>query len=160
MSDAEIRFSEAKPDTKKEKSAPPRKKSFARRIVSWSTLFNLLLLWVIVSLAQQVQRLRAEVAFVADEARDLRLFGFDRASAPIPTPTAEEKFPWEEDADEDVPTSIPLQLGTEPTGAEPATDTSDPEPGDIAVQPLDGNYDIGRVVFGRAGWQQWLQHPS
>lgn len=46
--------------------------------VSWNTLVTLVLLWILGSLAGQVARLRAEVAFVADETRDLRLYGFDR----------------------------------------------------------------------------------
>lgn len=55
-----------------------RVRSFLSQLVSWSTLVNLVMLWILGSLAGQVARLRAEVAFVADEARDLRLYGFDR----------------------------------------------------------------------------------
>ncbi|WVN86138.1 uncharacterized protein L203_101299 [Cryptococcus depauperatus CBS 7841] len=47
-----------------------------RTLFSFSTLFNLFLLWLLLSMGSQMQRLRQEVAFVADEARDLRYHGY------------------------------------------------------------------------------------
>ncbi|ORY32163.1 hypothetical protein BCR39DRAFT_524423 [Naematelia encephala] len=53
-------------------------------LASGSTLVHLFTLWLLVSLAQQVQRLRTEVAFIAEEAHDLRLYGFQQ-TAVLPT---------------------------------------------------------------------------
>ncbi len=58
---------------------PSRVRAALASILSWNMLVNFVLLWILGSLAAQVARLRAEVAFVADETRDLRLYGFDRA---------------------------------------------------------------------------------
>lgn len=141
-SPAVIRFSEptAAPLTQ------TRRPSFARRLVSWNTLFHLVLLWVIVSLAQQVQRLRSEVAFVADEARDLRLYGFERAS-PLHD---SEPDAWDQSASaSSSPSAGKVQ---DPDFEEFVSTTTE-------VEVAAANYDIGRVVFGRPGWQ-WLQHPT
>ncbi|ODN98213.1 hypothetical protein I350_07859 [Cryptococcus amylolentus CBS 6273] len=43
-----------------------------RTLFSLSTLYHLFILWLLLSMGSQVQRLRNEVAFVAGEARDLR----------------------------------------------------------------------------------------
>lgn len=53
-----------------------------RTLFSFSTFLNLFMLWLLVSMGQQVQRLRNEVAFVADEARDLRMYGLGTPSPP------------------------------------------------------------------------------
>jgi hypothetical protein len=49
-------------------------------LLSYSTFINIFLLWTIISLGIQVQRLRNEVAFVAEETRDLRYYGFGEGS--------------------------------------------------------------------------------
>jgi hypothetical protein len=58
----------------RESRLSPLAKIRARTLLSWSTLLNLFFLWLLLSMGQQVQRLRNEVAFVAEEARDLRLY--------------------------------------------------------------------------------------
>ena len=45
-------------------------------------MFQFFLLWTIISLGIQVQRLSSEVAFVAEEARDLRHYGLGQQTQP------------------------------------------------------------------------------
>lgn len=153
-SDAQIKL--APPATTTKTVSAPRK-SLARRLVSWNTLFHLLLLWIIVSLAQQVQRLRSEVAFVADEARDLRLYGFERATPPPPPPSQLSDYATDHNWDETpVPAWSESSAKDAGSGQEPHRDLLPEETEVVEIAP---NYGIGRVVFGRAGWQ-WLEHPT
>lgn len=51
--------------------------SRARTLFSFSTFFNLFMLWLLLSMGSQIQRLRNEVSYVAGEARDLRIYGYN-----------------------------------------------------------------------------------
>lgn len=131
------------------------KKRLSKRLVSWPMLFNLLLIWVLVSLAQQVQRLRAEVAFVADEARDLRLYSVERERAErerLEKERAErerERGWWESGAERQSVVEPPHEsetLAPPPPLEESTTSTG-----------LEQQHGLGRVVFGST-WQ-WTEHP-
>lgn len=54
--------------------------SRARTLFSFSTFFNLFMLWLLLSMGSQIQRLRNEVSYVAGEARDLRMYGYNPSS--------------------------------------------------------------------------------
>lgn len=124
-----------------------------RGLLSWSTLINLLLVWILISLAIQVQRLRNEVAFVAEEARDLRLYGLTTptttASSNIASSSADIVRTPTIDFDA---TSIWLSDASLPTGK------------DVTRLQRDGGSDVktslGRVVFGRSAWDKWASHPA
>lgn len=107
------------------------------------------MLWLVISLGQQVQRLRTEISFVAEEAKDLRMYGFDHP-AQVPTVTVT--------ADNAGPTILPdgvdlkelldrLRHHTGDTGHEnrPAADVE---------------RSLGRVVFGSSGWNKWSNSPT
>lgn len=147
--------------------------SWRTRIVSWSTLFRLAFVFIIISMAMEVQRLRADVAFFADEARDLRLYAFHRDEV---TDSAKGTFRdiWEERNGVPEPpiwdkVLIPVRpdppIGTanvEP----PATSPSAPQPSPVLqetstalVPPATASaYPIGRVV--KATWGAWAKHPA
>lgn len=55
--------------------------SRARTLFSFSTFFNLFMLWLLLSMGSQIQRLRNEVSYVAGEARDLRMYGYNPSSS-------------------------------------------------------------------------------
>jgi outer membrane biosynthesis protein TonB len=59
-------------------STPQKPRFSVNKLVSWTVVFNIVLFWILVSLAQQLDRVRTEIAFVAEEARDLRLYSFER----------------------------------------------------------------------------------
>lgn len=173
------------PDSKvveKVVSTPPPKTRW-RRIVSFSTLFNLFLVYVLVSLAQEVQKLRSEVQFIADEQRDLRLYGgYDRANSRgwVERQTTER---WEDSAvrseqqakpqppprneDEQDPNvrNNPGQGTTEPkpertpVNSENAHQTQSAGSHSV-VSATNPNYGLGRVVVKRMGWMDWIDHPS
>lgn len=158
----------------------PRKGRW-RRIVSFTTLFNLFLVYVLVSLAQEVQKLRSEVQFIADEQRDLRVYGFERANSRgwVERETTER---WDESA---------VRPGQQPKGEEmPRNEkdprdrghadqgtTAEPSPDPTRVNPeatqqtqsagthsvvskTNPNYGLGRVVVKRTSWKDWVNHPT
>lgn len=158
---------------------PP--KSRWRRIVSFTTLFNLLLVYVLVSLAQEVQKLRSEVQFIADEQRDLRVYGFERANSRgwVERETTER---WDESAvrpgqqpnGEEVPRNEedPRDRGQADQGT---TAESSPDPTRVnseatqqnqsagthsVVSATNPNYGLGRVVVKRTSWKDWINHPT
>jgi len=92
------------------------------------------MLWLLVSMGQQVQRLRNEVAFVADEARDLRLYSMGMTSpAPDDHPTSPEKPIISQD---DGSSTAMVEIGDKMSTA------------------------LGRVVFGASSWETWIQHRT
>jgi hypothetical protein len=117
-----------------------------RTLFSFSTFFNILLLWLIISLGQQVQRLRSEISFVAEEAKDLRMYSQNNhhqtpvTPDPTPIPVAEEHSI--------LPDGIDLQELLERLRVD-QTRTHGSE-----VQ-----HSLGRVVFGQPGWE-WANHPA
>jgi hypothetical protein len=142
----------------------------ARTLLSWSTLLNLFVLWLLLSMGQQVQRLRNEVAFVAEEARDLRLYalaqqaGSGRSTSPS----------------QNVDSAIASSGITKRSGATPAPQEQDEgEDARITIAPDgssfterkrghgghgSGSMELGRVVFGRTtwdwDWEKWARHPT
>ncbi|GMK57333.1 hypothetical protein CspeluHIS016_0401670 [Cutaneotrichosporon spelunceum] len=121
---------------------PSRARSVLGSLLSWNTLVNLILLWILGSLAGQVARLRAEVAFVADEARDLRLYGVDRANHTSVVHQQEDTGSRDTKADD------PLKPGAE-QGLKKETE--------LAPRVEHG---LGRVVHP-SNWGTWLaHHPS
>lgn len=153
-----------------------RTRSLLSSIFSWNALINLVLLWILGSLAGQVARLRAEVAFVADEARDLRLYGFDRR--------AERGGDWDQgrrgradrvrgqdDWADSAVTTPPSAVHT--SAPDTASDAADADLIDAvleeqeharrkhghAVAPRGGSdgaeYGLGRVVFNRWAWLEY-----
>lgn len=109
------------------------RKTRMRTLFSFSTFLNLFMLWLLISMGQQVQRLRNEVAFVADEARDLRLYGLGNATTP--SDTTESPIIRH---DEDGMTTITSLAETE--------------------QKM--SLALGRVVFGSSAWDMWMRHPT
>jgi len=106
----------------------------SRTLFSFSTFLNLFMLWLLVSMGQQVQRLRNEVAFVADEARDLRLYSMGMTSpAPDDHPTSPEKPIISQD---DGSSTAMVEIGDKMSTA------------------------VGRVVFGASSWETWIQHRT
>ncbi|EIW68326.1 hypothetical protein TREMEDRAFT_74241 [Tremella mesenterica DSM 1558] len=65
-------------------TTPKTKKS--KTIFSLGTFINIFFLYLLLSMGQQVQRLRNEVTFLSDEARDLRLYTIELQSRPITPP--------------------------------------------------------------------------
>lgn len=138
-------------------------------LFSLNTLFNLFILWLVVSLGQQVQRLRSEISFVAEEARDLRMYGFDQnqrhhhhqpqqqhpqkgQGSMVTTATATEQST---DDGGVVPTILPdgtdLRVLLERLRRE---ESNSKEVGKGVESSL------GRVVFGRSAWEGWTNNPA
>ena len=78
----------------KAQSAPTRYYT----LFSWTALINFFFLWLLVSMAQQIHRLRDEVAFVKDETRDMRLYSLAHADATRTTAWMTESSPTETNA--------------------------------------------------------------
>lgn len=141
--------------------AQPAKSGPYRAIWSWSTLINIFMLYLLLSLAQQLQRMRTEVAFITEETKDLRLYhtwNEERLREAAYTPR------WEQGAD----------VGRE--------DTTVQGPGRKVAEKLDhmgddlkwdrgqgGAWDrdqqdtsLGRVVVGHTDWvwARWVRHPT
>lgn len=162
--------------------APPPKSRW-KRLLSFTTLFNLFLLYVLVSLAQEVQKLRSEVQFIADEQRDLRLYSFERANsrAWVERTTNER---WEESAvDPDQQSGRQEPPRNEADGrSEGLADATQGKASETApestptklnakrqasstgvhsvVSATNPNYGLGRVVVKRTSWKDWIEHPS
>lgn len=160
---------------------PP--KSRWSRIVSFSTLFNLFLVYVLVSLAQEVQKLRSEVQFIADEQRDLRVCGFERANSRgwVERETTER---WEDSAvrSDEQPESqnaprdeasrdpsdrvhagqgTPAQSTPDPTRVNwDASQQTQSAGSHSVVSATNPNYGLGRVVVKRTSWMDWINHPT
>lgn len=130
--------------------------SWARRLFSTRSIINLFLLYLVISLAQQVQRLRTEVAYVAEEARDLRLYGLTSSVGSVSTYTTTET----------ATTTATFTYGALPTGvpfAVPYPANGDRAPRDeltISREVRDVRTSLGRVVFGRSAWDRWATHPT
>ncbi|WOO77106.1 uncharacterized protein LOC62_01G000693 [Vanrija pseudolonga] len=145
------------------------------RIVSWSMLFKLIIFFFMISTAMEVQRLRADLAFFADEARDLRLYGFPRAAdADTDNPTGTFRDIWEEPGGVPEPpiwdkVLIPVRpdppIGTanvESPAASPSPAQPSPvlqESSTTIVPPATASpYPMARVV--KATWGAWSKHPA
>lgn len=160
--------------------APPARSRWSR-LVSFSTLFNIFLLYVLVSLAQEVQKLRSEVQFIADEQRDLRAYSYERTNqrwverqshdhgedsavrSDQSMPKAEPRD--EEDAKPDLRATPGLGTTTaseaEPTGSNSETLHQTQSTGSHSVvSATSPNYGLGRVVLKRTSWKDWINHPS
>lgn len=129
--------------------APASKRSRARTLFSLNTFLYLFILWLVISLGQQVQRLRTELAYVAEEARDLRMYGYDQR--PVPDPVKEECSR----TGDLVPTIYPDGTDWKP---EPGR-TKAGQSTEVAVEG-ERERSLGRVVFGRSGWDRWMNHPT
>ncbi|KAK8854518.1 hypothetical protein IAR55_003257 [Kwoniella newhampshirensis] len=139
-----------------------------RRLFSFSTFLNLLLLWMLVSMFQQIQRLRNEVAFVVDETRDLRLYGFGDDHSHVKAfdvPHADRSSGQRQD--ENVRTKQDSAIGD--VGPSIAKDLLKLASGATGTRSADGSlveshqpkdHALGRVVFGQGGWQKWTIHPT
>ncbi|WVR09326.1 hypothetical protein IAU60_006392 [Kwoniella sp. DSM 27419] len=140
-----------------------------RTLLSWSTLLKLLMLWLLVSMGQQVQRLRSEVAFVVDETRDLRMYGLHK----VVTKDHVEALPATVAGQDDRQSTAVHVVRTE---ASSALGPSDPQiardtdaelfvvtktPRDSSLAAKHESYPLGRVVheFGK-GWERWMMHPT
>ena len=99
---------------------------------------NLLLFWLILSVGQQVQRLRNELAFVVEDTRDLRLYGLPSNSAPLP--------------DSEIPLAHSSGVMVD---SDPITQNDM-----VAVDSDKVSLAVGRVVFGDATWRAWANHPA
>ncbi|ORX38208.1 hypothetical protein BD324DRAFT_619978 [Kockovaella imperatae] len=117
----------------------------SRTLPSWSTLLNIFFIWLLLSLGQQVQRLRTEVAFVAEETRDLRQFGWSFPQSSI----------------------VSSEEVTVPRGEDPPPDDKIPD----LVTPLEhreldlGSQDklslaLGRIVPEHVRWTALFEHPA
>jgi hypothetical protein len=141
----------------------PLAKVRARTLLSWSTLLNLFFLWLLLSMGQQVQRLRNEVAFVAEEARDLRLYALAQQadSGRSPSPSG------------DVDSTIASSGITRRSGAI-SQEQEDGQDARVTIAPDGSSFteqkrghssmELGRVVFGRTtwdwDWEKWARHPT
>ncbi|KAK4685147.1 hypothetical protein P7C73_g5016, partial [Tremellales sp. Uapishka_1] len=121
--------------SEKKQSTRPLKTLF-----SFSTFTNLFILWLLVSMGQQVQRLRNEVAFVVDETRDLRMYGFGQ-------PRNVETDKVEDTEVNDAVAAVPV-----------VTEVSRNQ--EVALSTGGRDHGVARVVFGRTGWDRWFQHPT
>jgi hypothetical protein len=110
------------------------------------------MLYLLLSLAQQIQRMRSEMAFISEETKDLRLY-----SSKMEEELGRVRmYSWERNggdsgraAPEFGPTSWTRNPGVNELrwdqGREHIAETSP-----------------GRVVLGRAGWswERWIIHPT
>ena len=126
---------------RKTETVPPRSlisRWRTRTLFSWSTLLNLLLFWLILSMGQQVQRLRNELAFVMEDTRDLRLYGLPSNSAPLP------------DSETPLAHSSGVMVDSDPIMQNDM----------VAVDSDKMSLAVGRVVFGDSTWRVWANHPT
>ncbi|OCF38740.1 hypothetical protein I317_07469 [Kwoniella heveanensis CBS 569] len=164
-------------------------KSRSRTLFSFSTLLNLFLIWLIISMGQQIQRLRSEVAFVVDETRDLRMYGLGHThttGSPAPSTSgadiAEVSREIVQSASAAQPITADASSSTSTTTVvEPRIDQDSTLPVTAPTErPLAGNYNLdrrndevvlqeekkanfplGRVVWGvERGWEKWISHPT
>ena len=130
--------------------------SWARRLFSTRSIINLFLLYLVLSLAQQVQRLRTEVAYVAEEARDLRLYGLTSSVGSVSTYTTTETatttatFTYGA-----LPTDVPFAVPYPAKGDRARRDELT-----IPREVRDVRTSLGRVVFGQSAWDKWATHPT
>ena len=108
--------------------------SRTRTLFSVSTFINLFFLYLLLSMGQQVQRLRTEVSFLADEARDLRMHAMDLQQQHEPPSDVQ---------------GIPSPAG--PGGGEEAKD--------VVVRRQESTTALARVVF-QSAWGEWTSHPT
>ncbi|WVF67645.1 hypothetical protein IAT40_002404 [Kwoniella sp. CBS 6097] len=171
-------------------SPSTKSSSKSRTLFSFSTLFNLFLIWLVISMGQQIQRLRNEVAFVVDETRDLRMYGL----AQTQTYSTETSVPTAFN-DQDARGSI-VDVGhfavTTKSGLSRADSATAPnlngpqiERDSTSFPASTGNpfgedhesamrndevvvqenkkisFPLGRVVWGvERGWERWISHPT
>lgn len=143
-------------------SKTPGSRSLAQRLFSTRTMLNLFIVYLVISLAQQVQRLRNEVAYVAEEARDLRLYGMACSAAAGLTSTITTT--------ETATTIATVSFGTITTNGFMSKDQpagvgaeSRKGQGDVVAIPRevrDVRTSLGRVVFGPSAWNKWAAHPT
>ncbi|KAL1413488.1 hypothetical protein Q8F55_001262 [Vanrija albida] len=158
-----IQLAKPAPKAPKQDSPAPGPKS---SWVSWNKVLVLALVFVILSLAHQVQRLSHDVAFLADEARDLRLYHVLHRAEPsvfrdvweepggVPEPPIWDKAHIPVRPDPPVGTATVEAPAVRPTATEPQPETpTAPVPPATAT-----SYPIGRVV--KATWGAWTQHPA
>ncbi|KAL7424066.1 hypothetical protein Q5752_001651 [Cryptotrichosporon argae] len=118
-------------------------------VFSWTALYHLALLWLVLSAAQQVQRLRNDVAYVVDDSRDLRLYVMEHAA------WAEQR--WAEASNAHVQhTPVHTGAASDGPGLGAQRDHARAQPGVVLQQP----HGLSRVVFGSHGWDQWAYHPT
>ncbi|WRT68697.1 uncharacterized protein IL334_005677 [Kwoniella shivajii] len=129
-----------------------------KTLLSLSTLINLFMIWLLLSMGQQIQRLRNDIEFVKDEYKDLRLYGIPQSiiTATTTTTITEEVFiPSSTTTTMENPTGAP-----EPNLQQDLTKVENKE--NIGLVIDEKNYPLGRVVFGNMGqeWEKWLTHPT
>jgi hypothetical protein len=130
---------------------------------SWSTLVNLFLLYLLVSLAQQVQRLRTEVAFIGQETKDLRMY-----SSKVEELERRGRYGWEPaeygsipgEAGESGHTTVPSSAAQVGPSGEVGDCHWRYRTGQAQRAGEEGATSLGRVVMGQSGWEKWMSHPT
>ena len=142
---------------------------------SWTTFAFIMLFYLLMSLAQRVQRFRAEVAFVANEIKDIRKYGagdpsalesvLAAAAASASAAALAASSSAAAASGSAISASTPASLSY--AGAAAPTDTPWTGRGEVAQRRQAGagrgggmNTSLGRVVFGRSAWDKWSAHPT
>ncbi|WWC63615.1 uncharacterized protein I303_106220 [Kwoniella dejecticola CBS 10117] len=143
-------------------SLPGAAQSRRKTLLSVSTLLNLILLWLFLSMGQQLHRLKSEIDFVRDEYKDLRMYGVQsplnqqsEAQPLTPTTTITTTATATTILTEVV--TITSTTGTLQPGRRPSDAKS--VQGDL-VEVHRTKYDLGRVVRRNMNWENWLAHPT
>ena len=142
-----------------------------KRFFSTRSIVHLFLLYLFISLAQQVQRLRTEVAYVAEEARDLRLYGLASSAVTSATSISTSTYITTETTTTTAtvgfsatPTDIPIGKDDPTTKRDLGDGSVQRNKVDMGVprrgQGGDVRTSLGRVVFGRSAWDKWAGHPT
>lgn len=142
---------------------------------SWTTFAFIMLFYLLMSLAQRVQRFRAEVAFVANEIKDIRKYGagdssalesvLAAAAASASAAALAASSSAAAASGSAISASTPASLSY--AGEAAPKDTPWTGRGEVAKRRPAGaghgggmNTSLGRVVFGRSAWDKWSAHPT
>ncbi|WVQ68559.1 uncharacterized protein L199_006768 [Kwoniella botswanensis] len=136
-----------------------------KTLLSFSTFMNLFLLWLLLSMGQQLQRIKNEVEFVRDEYRDLRLYGYgsgdtvksrDHGSLVTTTTTTITSTCIILNTVSALPSS---NTGT--PGKIPKEDKKQDNKVDVVVVDHSASYSLSRVVArSLKGWENVFGHPT
>ncbi|WVW85305.1 hypothetical protein I302_107343 [Kwoniella bestiolae CBS 10118] len=129
-------------------------------LLSFSTLMNLFLLWLLLSMGQQLQRIKNEVEFVRDEYRDLRLYGYPSGehTAPVGISTTTTTVVTSTSISTSTVTSHVPTFSSSSSGQ--ATEDTTKQKGLVVVERA-GGYGLSRVVSrSLRGWEGVLGHPT
>ncbi|WWC90409.1 uncharacterized protein L201_005344 [Kwoniella dendrophila CBS 6074] len=139
-------------------------------LLSFSSLFNLILIWLLLSMGQQLQRIKNELNFVKDEYKDLRLYGLPNDQHNLQNLVKDDNLPILTTTIATTTTTV-TQIQTEtiiPTTKEDYSQNNHPDKPetktdgyrDLIVKHQERPYPLGRVVWGNKGWNKWLSHPT